>query len=201
MTSASVSMDLGRKEPFSAGISAASRWRKGRAVPQRESSSASIQSFMRRCMGDSIAGDCLPRDSIPCDPQASRGPSAQHHLGSRQGDGPSTCASPLTPRTGLRLRPNSPCHRGTNENTNGLLRQYFPRLTNLSGYSEQHLDAVAGELNPRLDDTIAAARQGRGSHPLNPSLRHEKKTEREGFEPSIPLDAVYRISSAAPSTN
>ena len=70
--------------------------------------------------------------------------------------------------------PQSPCQHGTNENTNLLLRQYFPRGTDLSGYSQEQLDRLSRqplpdkcqERNhlPRVFDTSAITNQSDNVH-------------------------------------
>ena len=94
-----------------------------------------MQTTIRRRIPDSI----LPRD-------------LKKFCGDFSGDVPMRDGKDVTVAADIDIYfcdPHAPWQRGSNENTNGLLRQYFPKGSDLSEHDETTLDLVAAELNDR----------------------------------------------------
>jgi IS30 family transposase len=89
----------------------------------------------------------------------------------------------LAAQIGMRVffaDPHSPSQRGSNENANGLLRQYLPRGSSLAGWDQDDLDFVAASLNDRPRKTLDYATPNEAFNSLLAKLANGGETPNSG---------------------
>ena len=97
--------------------------------------------------------------------------------------------------------PHAPWQRGSNENTNGLLRQYFPKRTDLNVYGPEHLRAVEDELNARPRLVLADHTASAPARPALPERRRPPAHRPAAGSPAVrPTRPLPRSPTAYEST-
>src|SRR3546814_6150395 len=106
----------------------------------------------------------------------------------------------ITQRTGVAIYfcdPHSPWQRGSNENINGLIRQYLPKGTDLSVHSQEKLDAIALQLNmrprKRFDFKCPIAVMGEVMQ-NSMAMRHDARSDENTYELQSLMSIPYAVS-------